>query len=120
MDTPDKIQFHPGFYGAAELEFRLETAEIEFNIEYNLSKGAGGDEGTSEKPSFYGENNSDQLSYSLRTFRNMYEYWHNESWTAYHCGAHRGNYGTALGWKTDSYTDCDRAGDGSADITGTC
>ena len=30
MDTPDKIQFHPGFYGAAELEFRLETAEIEF------------------------------------------------------------------------------------------
>ena len=38
MDTPDKIQFHPGFYGAAELEFRLETAEIEFNIEYNLSK----------------------------------------------------------------------------------
>lgn len=38
MDTPDKIQFHPGFYGAAELEFRLETAEIEFNIEYNLNK----------------------------------------------------------------------------------
>lgn len=36
--TPDKIQFHPGFYGAVELEFRLEATELEFNIEYNLSK----------------------------------------------------------------------------------
>lgn len=38
LETPDKIQFHPGFYGAAELEFRLEKTELEFNIEYNLSK----------------------------------------------------------------------------------
>lgn len=37
-EIPDKIQFHPGFYGAVELEFRLEATELEFHIEYNLSK----------------------------------------------------------------------------------
>ncbi len=34
----DKIKFHPGFYGAAELEFRLEKAKLKFNREYNLGK----------------------------------------------------------------------------------
>ena len=37
-EAPDKISYHPGFYGAAELEFRLETAELVFSTEYNLSK----------------------------------------------------------------------------------
>lgn len=37
-DRPDKIKFHPGFYAAAELEFRLEKANLKFEREYNLSK----------------------------------------------------------------------------------
>jgi flagellar biosynthesis/type III secretory pathway protein FliH len=34
----DKIQWHPGFYGAAELELLENKAELEFEREYNLSK----------------------------------------------------------------------------------
>jgi CRP-like cAMP-binding protein len=34
----DKIQWHPGFYGAAELELSANKAELEFEREYNLSK----------------------------------------------------------------------------------
>ncbi len=37
-DTTDKIHYHPGFYGATELEFRLERAELSFTIEYTLFK----------------------------------------------------------------------------------
>jgi hypothetical protein len=35
---PDKIQWHPAFCGAAELEFRENRDDLEFNREYNLSK----------------------------------------------------------------------------------
>ena len=34
-----KIQWHSGFYGAAELEFGSDKEVLEFNREYNLSKG---------------------------------------------------------------------------------
>lgn len=32
------IQWHPGFYGAAELEFSLNKGDLEFQREFNLSK----------------------------------------------------------------------------------
>ncbi len=32
------IQWHPGFYGAAEIEFSSNKKDLEFNQEYNLSK----------------------------------------------------------------------------------
>lgn len=34
----DKIQWHPAFYGAAELEFRENKKDLTFEREYNLSK----------------------------------------------------------------------------------
>jgi hypothetical protein len=34
----DMIKWHPGFYGAAELEFRKNRDDLEFEREYNLSK----------------------------------------------------------------------------------
>jgi hypothetical protein len=34
----DKIQWHPGFYGAAELEFIGNKGDLEYEREYNLSK----------------------------------------------------------------------------------
>jgi hypothetical protein len=34
----DIIHWHPGFYGAAELELRQNKEELEFEREYNLSK----------------------------------------------------------------------------------
>jgi hypothetical protein len=34
----DKIHWHPGFYGAAELELRENKEELEFEQEHNLSK----------------------------------------------------------------------------------
>jgi hypothetical protein len=34
----DKIQWHPGFYGAAELELLHNKDELEFDREYNLTK----------------------------------------------------------------------------------
>jgi hypothetical protein len=34
----DKIQWHPGFYGAAELELKQNRDVLEFDREYNLSK----------------------------------------------------------------------------------
>jgi hypothetical protein len=34
----DKIQWHPGFYGAAELELMGNRDDLEFNREYNLGK----------------------------------------------------------------------------------
>lgn len=34
----EKIQWHPGFYAAAELELRQNCKELEFHREYNLSK----------------------------------------------------------------------------------
>jgi hypothetical protein len=34
----EKIQWHPGFYGAAELELLQNKEELEFDREYNLSK----------------------------------------------------------------------------------
>jgi hypothetical protein len=37
-DFSDKIQWHPGFYGAAELELLENKDELEFEREYNLSK----------------------------------------------------------------------------------
>ena len=33
-----KIQWHPGFYAAAEIELRQNRRELEFHREYNLSK----------------------------------------------------------------------------------
>lgn len=33
-----KIQWHPGFYAAAELELHLNRKDLEFHREYNLSK----------------------------------------------------------------------------------
>lgn len=33
-----KIQWHPGFYAAAELELRHNRKDLEFHREYNLSK----------------------------------------------------------------------------------
>ena len=37
-DRPDKIQWHPGFYGAAELELRANVSELKFQTEVELSK----------------------------------------------------------------------------------
>ena len=37
-DRPDKIPWHPGFYGAAELELRADSDVLTFIQEYNLSK----------------------------------------------------------------------------------
>ncbi len=37
-DTPDKIPWHPGFCGAAELEFRANLSELTFITEFNLSR----------------------------------------------------------------------------------
>lgn len=37
-ETPDKIQWHPAFYAAAELELKENMEELEFISEYNLSK----------------------------------------------------------------------------------
>ncbi len=37
-DQPDKIAWHPGFYGAAELELRANSDVLTFIQEYNLSK----------------------------------------------------------------------------------
>ena len=37
-DQPDKIQWHPGFCGAAELELRANSDSLIFIPEYNLSK----------------------------------------------------------------------------------
>jgi hypothetical protein len=34
----DEIRWHPGFYGAAELEFKQNKKDLEFEREYNLSK----------------------------------------------------------------------------------
>jgi hypothetical protein len=34
----DKIQWHPGFYSATELELRKNRVDLEFDREYNLSK----------------------------------------------------------------------------------
>lgn len=34
----EKIQWHPGFYAAAELELRMNREELDFHREYNLSK----------------------------------------------------------------------------------
>ena len=36
--TPDKIQWHPAFYAAAELELKEDIEELELISEYNLSK----------------------------------------------------------------------------------
>lgn len=33
----DMIQWHPAFYGAAELEFRANKHDLEFEREYNLT-----------------------------------------------------------------------------------
>lgn len=39
-DIPEavNIQWHPGFYGAAELEFISNKGDLEFQREFNLSK----------------------------------------------------------------------------------
>ena len=37
-DQPDKISWHPGFYGAAELELRADSDALTFLQEYPLSK----------------------------------------------------------------------------------
>ena len=37
-DRIDSIQWHPGFYGAAELELSANRADLEFHREFNLSK----------------------------------------------------------------------------------
>lgn len=36
--SDEKIQWHPGFCAAVEIEFRRNRAELEFHREYNLSK----------------------------------------------------------------------------------
>ena len=38
IDTPDKIQWHPAFYAATELELHENIEQLEFMTEYNLSK----------------------------------------------------------------------------------
>ena len=38
MPKNGKIQWHPGFYAAAEIELRLNREQLEFHREYNLSK----------------------------------------------------------------------------------
>ncbi len=37
-DSPGRIQWHPGFYGAAELELRANKLELSFQTEIELSK----------------------------------------------------------------------------------
>lgn len=37
-DTPNKIQWHPAFYAAAELELHENIEQLELKTEYNLSK----------------------------------------------------------------------------------
>jgi hypothetical protein len=37
-ETQDKIRWHPGFYGAAELELLQNKSDLEFDREYNLGK----------------------------------------------------------------------------------
>lgn len=39
-DLPEnkKIQWHPGFYAATEIELRQNRKDLEFHREYNLSK----------------------------------------------------------------------------------
>ena len=37
-ESPKRIQWHPGFYAAAEIELRQNRNELEFHREYNLSK----------------------------------------------------------------------------------
>ena len=37
-DAPDKIQWHPAFYAAAELELKEDIGELELIQEYPLSK----------------------------------------------------------------------------------
>lgn len=37
-DLPNKIQWHPAFYAAVELEFREDVRELNLTEEYNLSK----------------------------------------------------------------------------------
>lgn len=41
-ETSDKIKWHPAFLVAAELEFRENLEELEFDAEHNLSKGQSG------------------------------------------------------------------------------
>ena len=37
-ETPEKIQWHPAFYAATELELQEDIEHLEFTREYNLSK----------------------------------------------------------------------------------
>lgn len=37
-ESNQKIQWHPGFYAAAEIELRQDRSKLEFHREYNLSK----------------------------------------------------------------------------------
>lgn len=37
-ETPDKIQWHPAFYAAAEWELKEDIEKLELISEYNLSK----------------------------------------------------------------------------------
>ena len=37
-ESTKKIQWHPGFYAATEIELRQNRNELEFHREYNLSK----------------------------------------------------------------------------------
>ena len=38
MEKPGRIQWHPGFFGAAELEFRKNRKDLTFSTEVLLSK----------------------------------------------------------------------------------
>ena len=37
-ETPEKLQWHPAFYAATELELRENYDDLEFESEHNLSK----------------------------------------------------------------------------------
>ena len=37
-EMPEKIQWHPAFYAATELELQEDIEQLEFTREYNLSK----------------------------------------------------------------------------------
>ena len=37
-NTPEKIQWHPAFYAATELELQANIEQLELKREYNLSK----------------------------------------------------------------------------------
>ena len=39
-ETPEKLQWHPAFYAATELELRENYDDLEFEPEHNLSKAA--------------------------------------------------------------------------------